>query len=178
MPPRKPKPSKTQNTKRRTKAAGEGIAPKAVTGRPTKFDPSMCEQVRKFCLLGATDEQLADLLEVAVATIYNWKNEHPEFLEAINAGKEIADAQIAEALFHRARGYSHRAVKIFMPAGASEPVYADYIEHYPPDATSMIFWLSNRRKDQWRQRQEVTGKDGEALMQPMIHVTTNTPSTS
>ncbi len=145
-------------------------------GRPTKYDPSCCDQVRKFCLLGATDEQLAELLEISVATLYNWKIEHPDFLEAIRAGKEIADSQIAEALFHRARGYSHKAVKIFMPAGASEPVFAEYLEHYPPDATSMIFWLSNRQRDKWRQKQEITGPDGAALLQPIINVTTGSGS--
>jgi hypothetical protein len=41
-------------------------------------------------------------------------------------------------------------VKIFMPAGASEPVYAKYIERYPPDTTACIFFLKNRRSDLWR----------------------------
>jgi hypothetical protein len=159
--------------KPRTKSASDGISNQVARGRPTKYDPSMCEHVRKYCLLGATDEQLAELLEVAVSTIYEWKIEYPEFSEAIKSGKEVADAKVAESLFHRATGYSHKAVKIFNDGG--KPLVVDYMEHYPPDATSMIFWLSNRRKDQWRQKQEISGPDGAAFM-PVINVTTGSGS--
>ena len=30
-----------------------------------------------------------------------------------------------------------------------------YIEHYPPDPTSMIFFLKNRRPDRWRDVQNI-----------------------
>ena len=29
------------------------------------------------------------------------------------------------------------------------------IKHYPPDTTAAIFWLKNRQKDNWRDKQEV-----------------------
>jgi hypothetical protein len=31
-----------------------------------------------------------------------------------------------------------------MSADRSQPVYAKYIEHVPPDGTAGIFWLKNR----------------------------------
>jgi hypothetical protein len=34
-------------------------------------------------------------------------------------------------------------------------VETPYTEHYPPDATSMIFWLKNRKPEQWRDKQDV-----------------------
>jgi hypothetical protein len=59
-----------------------------------------------------------------------------------------------------------------MPAGAKKPVYAKYQEHVPPDVTAQIFWLKNRRRDEWRDKQEHehTGKDGAALV-PIINLT-------
>jgi hypothetical protein len=39
-----------------------------------------------------------------------------------------------------------------MPAGAAEPVYAKYREKMAPDTTACIFWLKNRRKDEWRDK--------------------------
>jgi hypothetical protein len=36
----------------------------------------------------------------------------------------------------RAVGFEHPAVKIFMPAGAPEPVYAPYMEYHPPDVNA------------------------------------------
>jgi hypothetical protein len=81
------------------------------------------EQARKLCLLGATDAELADFFGVSEQTLNTWKKVHPKFLESMNRGKIIADAEVAEKLYHRACGYSHEAVKIFMPAGAVDPVY-------------------------------------------------------
>lgn len=59
-------------------------------------------------------------------------------------------------------GYSHKSVKIFMPAGKDAPVYADFIEHFPPDTTAMIFWLKNRQPDKWRDKRDVGDDDGDA----------------
>src|ERR1700704_6599650 len=50
--------------------------------------------------------------------------------------------------------YSHTAVKIFLPSGASEPVYAPYTQHYPPDTKAALRWLMNRQPALWRDRQE------------------------
>ena len=47
-------------------------------------------------------------------------------------------------------------MKIFMPAGAQEPVYAPYTEHYPPDTAAAFIWLKNRRKQDWRDKSEVS----------------------
>lgn len=119
-------------------------------GRPSKYKEEYAEQARKLCLLGAIDAELARCFDVSEQTINAWKREHPAFLDALKAGKEAADAVIAESLYHRARGYSHPAEKIIVVAGAVERV--QYTEHYPPDPTSMIFWLKNRRPDLWRDK--------------------------
>jgi hypothetical protein len=55
----------------------------------------------------------------------------------------------------RALGYRHEATKIFMPAGAKEPVYATYTQHHPPDTTAAFRWLQNRQPDKWRDRPEI-----------------------
>ena len=139
-------------------------------GRPPKYDPSFAEQARKLCNLGATDAEIANFFEVSVRTIYSWKLQHDEFLQALKRGKDEYDDLVEKRLFSRAVGYSQDAVKIFMPAGADEPVYAPYTEHVPPDVTAAIFWLKNRRPDQWRDRKELTGADGTPLV-PVLNLT-------
>lgn len=131
-------------------------------GRPSKYQQEFAEQARKLCLLGATNDDLARFFDVGGGTIDRWIESNEEFRGALKAGRDEADTRVAERLYSRALGYSHEAVKIFMPASAAEPVYAPYTEHYPPDTTAAIFWLKNRRPDLWRdvQRQEHTGKDG------------------
>lgn len=123
-------------------------------GRPTKYKPEYVEQATKLCLLGATDDQLADFFKVAISTIYQWRIVHPEFSDAQKDAKAVADARVERSLYQRAIGYEADAVKIFMPSGATEPVYAPYRERVAPDTTAMIFWLKNRRPAEWRDKQE------------------------
>jgi len=124
-------------------------------GRPTKYDPAYPEQAAKLCELGATDEQIADFFKVSPSTLYLWKHEHPDFSEALKAGKQAADERVARSLYQRAVGYEYDGMKVFMPAGASEPVYAPVRERMHPDTTAAIFWLKNRRPGEWRDKQEV-----------------------
>jgi hypothetical protein len=121
--------------------------------RPSKYKSEYAEQAYKFCLLGATDARLAEFFSTSEQTINAWKQTHPEFLESIKRGKEVADAEIAHALFHRAKGYSHKAVKIFQHQG--EIITEDYVEHYPPDTGAAMAWLKNRQPKQWRDKQDV-----------------------
>jgi hypothetical protein len=145
--------------------------PKRPIGRPSAYQPQFAEQAYKLCLLGATDGEMADIFGVSEQTLNAWKTAHPEFLESIVRGKGTADANVAERLYQRALGYSHHAVKIFLPPGASEPVYAPYTEHYAPDTQAASLWLRNRQPGRWRERQELehSGKDGAPLM-PSINV--------
>ncbi|MBY4947010.1 helix-turn-helix domain-containing protein [Cupriavidus respiraculi] len=128
--------------------------------RPSSYKPEFAEQARKLCLLGATDKEMADVFGVSETTLNNWKTAHPEFLVSLKAGKDEADANVADRLYQRAMGYSHPAEKIVVVAGAIERVA--YTEHYPPDTTAAIFWLKNRKKREWRDKidHEMTGADG------------------
>lgn len=134
-------------------------APRPV-GRPTDYRPEYCEQAAKLCALGATDDQIADFLGVAMSTFYLWKHAHPEFSESIKTAKEIADDRVERSLYHRAVGYQTDAVKIFQYEGSE--LVVPYRENVQPDTTAAIFWLKNRKPEQWRDvsRQERTGPDG------------------
>ena len=122
------------------------------SGRPTKYKKEYCEQAYKLCLLGATDAELADFFEVDEATLNRWKLAHDDFRESLKRGKTIADAEVSEKLLHRAKGYSHEDVHITNYQG--EITITPIIKHYAPDPTSMIFWLKNRQKDKWRDKQD------------------------
>jgi hypothetical protein len=125
------------------------------TDRPSVFKAEYAEQAKKLCLLGATDVELADFFGVTDRTIYRWQTQFPAFCQALKAGKELADDRVERSLYHRATGYSVEAVKIFMPAKAEQPVYAPFREHVPPDTRAMIFWLKNRRPEQWRDKSDI-----------------------
>lgn len=122
-------------------------------GRPTLFKPEYVEQGYQLALLGLTDADMARVWGVCEDTINNWKMDHFDFIESINRGKDQADALVADKLFKRATGYSHPAVKIFNNDGT--PLVVDYTEQYPPDTGAAIFWLKNRQRRNWRDKQEV-----------------------
>lgn len=126
-------------------------------GRPSKYKAEYAEQAAKLCKLGATDADLADFFEVNVSTIKLWKVKHEEFSAALNMPKEIADDRVEKSLYQRALGYEHDEVDIRVIEG--QVVMTPIRKHYPPDPTSMIFWLKNRRPDKWRDKPEGSSSD-------------------
>jgi hypothetical protein len=134
-------------------------ARKTTKGRPTKYKAEYCEEVTRLCLLGLTDEQLAQYFEISVATLNTWKNTHPDFLEAIKDGKERADAKVGASLYNKALGYTEtiKEEKIDKDGCVHE---VEREIHVPPDTTAAIFWLKNRRKDDWRDQKQLS-VDGE-----------------
>lgn len=123
-------------------------------GRPVKFKDEYCDLAYNYCLLGADDAELASFFGVCEATINNWKNSHPKFLESLKAGKDQADAEIAKSLFQRAKGYSHPDTKFATFEGEITDS-REYTKHYPPDTTAAIIWLKNRQSKKWRDKQDV-----------------------
>lgn len=138
-------------------------------GRPSKFTFHNLEFITNYCLLGATDEDLAGFLKVAVTTIDNWKNEYPDFLGAIKKGREEADAKVGQRLYERALGFEHDSEEIKV---VNYPDLGPIIERvkvrkiYPPDPTSMIFWLKNRQRAKWRDKVE-TEHSGSVSITPI-----------
>jgi len=122
-------------------------------GRPSAFKKEYIEQAHNYCLLGATDEQLADFFNVTRSTISLWKKKQPKFFDAMKRGKILADANVAHSLYKRATGYSHPDVHISNYQG--EITKTDITKHYPPDTTACIYWLKNRQPDKWRDKIEI-----------------------
>jgi hypothetical protein len=138
------------------------------TGRPTKYKADYAHQAYKLCLLGFTNIQLAEYFEVVESTIYEWKLEFPEFSEALSKGKSLADGEVAASLYARAMGYEHLENDVKVIDG--KVVITPIMRRYPPDATSMIFWLKNRQSKLWRDKPE---DDGEKTQNPITVVIQN-----
>lgn len=133
-------------------------------GKPSSYQPEYAEQARKLCLLGATDKELADFFNVSESTINKWKIDFVEFSESIKKGKDLADADVAERLFNRACGYV--APDVDIKVIDSQIVKTDFLKHYPPDTAAAIFWLKNRQKNKWRDKQEIDLSSPDGSMSP------------
>jgi hypothetical protein len=132
----------------------------AKRGMPEKYESTLPMRAHELALLGATDLQMCKIFGVSLRSWNNWKKRYPEFKEALRRGKDQADAHVAQALYHRAKGYKHIAFKIMQHEGRA--FTKRYVERFPPDTTACIFWLKNRQPHLWRDawRTEITGKDG------------------
>ena len=76
---------------------------------------------------GLTDEQIGHNLGLSETTITDYKKKYPLFLGAIKKGKEIVDFEVENALLKNALS---------------------------GNVTAQIFWLKNRKKEQWREKVE------------------------
>ena len=118
-------------------------------GRPSGYKPEYAQVASELCENGATMEELAFHFDVCIKTIYNWKNNHQAFLHAINVNKKVADDEVVRSLYQKAVGYTK----------------ADGTR-VPGDTTAQIFWLKNRRPEDWRDKVdfEPTASEGNPLM--------------
>jgi hypothetical protein len=65
-------------------------------GRPTLYKAENAELARKFCVLGATNEDLARCFEVSRSRIDQWIDTIPEFADSIRQGRDLADAAVPD----------------------------------------------------------------------------------
>lgn len=123
-------------------------------GRDSKYQTEFNEQARKLCLLGATDADLAAFFGVCERTIQNWKAQFPAFLHSINAGKIIADAEVADSLYRRATGENIIIEKAIKGDDGKYEVMS-LKQFVPGDVQAQRLWLLNRAKLHWRDKQEM-----------------------
>lgn len=120
-------------------------------GRKSKFNEEFYIQAEKLAKLGATDKEIADFFNISEVTLNSWKKKYPLFLKSLKKGKILADADVAHKLYQRAIGYDCKDTKFATFEGQITDSQ-EYIRHYPPDPTAMIFWLKNRQPSKWRER--------------------------
>ena len=106
---------------------------------------------------GLTQQQIANNLGISIDTLIENKKKYSEFADALKKGKEVIDFEVENALLKRALGYEYE-----------EEIYENGIltkkvkKQVPPDTTAQIFWLKNRKPNNWKDRVE-TDEDREAV---------------
>lgn len=127
---------------------------------------------------GYTDAQIAQKCGINTATLYVWKQGHPEIAEALKRGKEPVDIDVENKLLDSALGFTVKVtepmklkrVKQKQGEGRIEEEYVEYVEreiYIPPSQTAQIFWLKNRKPKQWREKREVVADVSDAAIQNM-----------
>lgn len=114
---------------------------------------------------GLNDEQIANNIGISRQTLYKWRKKDERLETALKKGKEVTDYEVENALFKKAIGgyYEETKERIETIDGKEVKITETTKKYYPPDTTACIFWLKNRKPDDWKDRkaQEVeVKKDG------------------
>ena len=110
-------------------------------GRKTIMTPEKLLLLEQAFSLGCSDLEACLHADIGKTTLYNFQNEHPEFVERKQALKEKlvlkARTVIAEALNRK-------------------------------DENTARWYLEKKKKDEFSNRTELTGVDGESLVMPSV----------
>ena len=135
----------------------------APVGRPSSYDSERYPIIAKaMSRLGATHQEVAAALQVALSNFNKWRKAYPEFEVALKEGKALSDSHVEDGLYRRALGYEYTEVKVVEDEKAGKRTETT-TKQRAPDVAAQIFWLKNRKPDQWRDVREVTGPGGEAI---------------
>lgn len=122
---------------------------------------------------GLTDEQIAHNMGIAYSTLKNWKDKHMAILAALKKGKEVVDRQVENALLQRALGYEYtETTREYVPELGEMHVTKKVTKQVAPDTTAQIFWLKNRKPQEWRDKRDVDLSGSISTNNPFEELTT------
>ena len=115
----------------------------------THVEPKL-ELVECWARDGLTDEQIANNLGIAYSTLREYRDKYSALSAALKKGKEIIDYEVENALLKRALGYEYE--EITYEHGEETKRVS---KHVVGDTTAQIFWLKNRKPQQWRDKKDI-----------------------
>lgn len=97
-------------------------------GRPNKYDTHVAprlSEIADWVRNGATDRDVAERLDIAMSTFYEYKLQYSDFSEVLKKTRDVVDGEVENALLRNALN---------------------------GNITAQIFWLKKRRPTQWRDK--------------------------
>lgn len=133
-------------------------------GRRGKYEDWLDEdsllKVQGWARDGLSNDQIAHNIGITAKTLCEWQNRFSEFRDAIKKGKEVVDREVENALLKRALGYEYDEVTqepvTDKDTGITEMrVTKRVTKQVVPDVTAQIFWLKNRKPNEFRDKRDV-----------------------
>jgi transposase len=118
-------------------------------GRPTVYKPEYCQKVIDFMSQGYSLEAFAGSIGHHKQTVYEWRNKHPEFGDAIMRAFE--------------------SCRLYWEKIGMQGVYSND-ENAKFNATAWIFNMKNRFGWRDQMNMEVSGKDGGPIQHAHLHL--------
>ena len=144
--------------------------------------PENLERIKGWARDGLIDEDIAHNMHVNPSTLRRWKNDFKEISDALRLGKDSADRIVESALYRKAIGYDKtlkKPIKVrrvaFDDNGRKieeyeEIIYAEETIHIPADTTAQIFWLKNRKPEQWRDKADMAVTPSNGVLESLLEL--------
>ena len=121
------------------------------------------KKAKELAAKGLLDKDIAKALGISVPTLKLWRKKHPELNEAMKEGKIVPDDQVEASLFKKAMGYEVEE-KEYDVEGDKKILKRTKTKHISPSDVAIIFWLKNRRPEEWRDKKEVNITDQKEII--------------
>ena len=122
---------------------------------PAKWNERKIETAYLLALLGATNQQMADAMEVSLSTLQWWMRERPEFGQAVSEGKLGADTKVVKALYSCATGYDYEEEVATYDRPTKSYIKTTVKRHRPADTWAALKILATRHREQWSETHKV-----------------------
>lgn len=90
---------------------------------------------------GLTYEQIAHNMGIGLTTLKEWRKKEPTIETILKRGREVVDFEVENALLKTALS---------------------------GNVTAQIFWLKNRKRNQWREKQEYNNEEELAKLDKLL----------
>lgn len=128
-----------------------------------ELDPrSYLPLVARMAGKGGSHTEIADALGVTVGEMGELRVRVEGFAEALSLGEQYASDRVEQALYQSAVGYHIDTEKVFHHKGSI--VRAPTREFIKPDIGAAKFWLTNKRPEDWADKQQVDVGDYGAIL--------------
>lgn len=118
---------------------------------------------------GLTEKQIAHNMGVGYSTMREWKKRFPELTQTLSKGKEVVDREVENALYKRALGYWVTETETTTFSDGTTKT-TEKRRHIVPDTTAQIFWLKNRKPDEWREKNDLTLTPSNGVLESLMEL--------
>ena len=84
---------------------------------------------------GLTNNQIADKIGISKQTFYDWLKKYPDLSDSLKENKDVVDRKVENALLKNALN---------------------------GNVTAQIFWLKNRKPNEWREKREIEANEAQS----------------
>lgn len=114
------------------------------------LEPDQLARIQGWARDGLTMEQIAYNMNINKTTLYKWQKKSDNLINALKVSRDSADRQVENALFKNAIGFHYTEEQL-----TDDGEVVEVKKYSKPNTTAQIFWLKNRKPDEWREKQNV-----------------------